>query len=369
MKKILSGLIMLFFCYNCFAAGDGVCHNSDGSTHMLNLAFGPITVSSANNQTGYTVVDALTNTTGTYPVRCHCDDQHGGQPPYSDTTFYPIYYIGDPAPGLILDRAMGGLNYYILKDTSGSETLSVGVKVFIINNQYAAIPFDHLSNQSTSPSHTCGAGNDGSTINLDSGRSAKLSFYLRHPVMGTIDIPQTEVAWLYAGMSDDFPRTTPVSKVTIKGQLIAPQNCEINQGQVIDIDLGKIYASEFSSTPGAVVSGRKIKTDVAVSCTGMSEVRNTAKINASFVAQAPSADASMVTTSNPDVGVKIYDRDGSPVRVDGSSLMPADMSAISLVGNTNGSVTFYSAPASLTGNKPTPNTFDAWATLVIEFSN
>ncbi|EEW6057117.1 fimbrial protein [Escherichia coli] len=363
MKKILSGLILLLCCPYGFAAnGDGVCFNSDGATHMSNLSFGPLTVAAANNHSGYNIFEALSNTTGTYPVRCHCDDTHGG--PGQQTAFFPIFYTGDAAPGLVLERTINGLNYYALNDY-----LSVGVTIFIINNQYAAIPFEHLSNQSTSPQHTCGAGNNGSTVNLDSGRSAKLSFYVRHSITGTVTIPTTEVAWLYAGMSDHFPKTTPVSKVTIRGQLTAPQNCELTPNQSIDVDFQKINSGEFSSTAGSIIAERKIKTEVTVSCTGMEDVRSTEVVSASMIAANRSADATMIVTSNPDVGIKIFDKNDRPVNVDGGNL-PADMGAISRLGKTDGSVTFYSAPASLTGAKPAPdNGFTATATLVIEFTN
>ncbi|MCV5332159.1 fimbrial protein, partial [Escherichia coli] len=101
MKKILSGLILLLCCPYGFAAnGDGVCFNSDGATHMSNLSFGPLTVAAANNHSGYNIFEALSNTTGTYPVRCHCDDTHGG--PGQQTAFFPIFYTGDAAPGLVL---------------------------------------------------------------------------------------------------------------------------------------------------------------------------------------------------------------------------------------------------------------------------
>ncbi|EBX6018194.1 fimbrial protein [Salmonella enterica subsp. enterica serovar Portland] len=363
MKKLLSGLLLLLCSQSCFAInGDGVCVNRDSGIHMLNLTFGPLTVAAANNHAGYNIFEALTNTTATYPVRCHCDDTHGG--PNQQTAFYPIFYTGDPAPGLVLDRNFNGLNYYVLNDY-----LSVGVEVFIINNQYAAIPFEHLSNQSTNPQHTCGAGDNGSTVNLDSGRSAKLSFYVRHSITGTVTIPTTEVAWLYAGMSDHFPKTTPVSKVTINGQLTAPQNCELTPNQIIDVDFQKINSSEFSPTAGTIISGRKIKTEVKVSCTGMQDVRTTETVSASMVAADRSADATMIATSNPDVGIKIFDKNDRPVSVDGGNL-PADMSSIDRTGKTDGSVTFYSAPASLTGTKPAPdNGFTATATLIIEFTN
>lgn len=358
MMRMLTVLSLLLLSSFAFAAGDGICHNADGDTNIINLTFGPVNVSAANNQMGYTVKDALTSTLLTYPVRCHCDNEH------PDEIFYEIYYIGDPAPGLVEDRKIDGLQYYIL-----NEYLSVGAKVFIISNSYAGIPFEHLSNQGTAPEHACGAGNMGRQVYLDSGRSAKLSFYLRHSITGTITVPRTEIAWIYAGINNYFARTTPVSKVTIAGTLIAPQNCEMTPGQKIDVDLGKINAGDFSSTPGAIVPGKKVQTVVKVSCSGMADVRSTELVQASMVAVDTSPDASMIATTNPDVGIKIYDKNGKQIRVDGG-ILPTDMNAITRLGMTDGSVTFYSSPASMTGNRPAAGEeFTADATLIIEFTN
>ncbi len=359
MKRIFPGLMLLFFNSLCWAAGDGICHNYGSDTNVINLSFGTVNVSAANNQAGYTITDALTNQVPEYTVRCHCDRERP-----NNSGFYAIYYTGDPAPGLIEDRIIDGLQYYKL-----NEYLSVGVKVFIINNKFANIPFEHLSNQSPDPEHTCDSGDFGSRVNLDSGRAAKLSFYLRHSITGTVTVPRTEVAWLYAGIDDYFVRTKPVSKVTIAGTLIAPQNCEMTPGQRIDVDLGKINAGDFPSTPGGMVTGKKVRTDVKVSCTGMQDVRTTELVHASMVATGRSADATMITTTNADVGIKIYDKNGRPVSVDGGALA-ADMDPIDRSGATDGNVTFYSVPASMTGNRPTPGeTFTADATLIIEFTN
>lgn len=107
MKKILSGLILLLCCPYGFAAnGDGVCFNSDGATHMSNLSFGPLTVAAANNHSGYNIFEALSNTTGTYPVRCHCDDTHGG--PGQQTAFFLSSTRGMPHRGLCLSALLMG---------------------------------------------------------------------------------------------------------------------------------------------------------------------------------------------------------------------------------------------------------------------
>ncbi len=106
MKKILSGLILLLCCPYGFAAnGDGVCFNSDGATHMSNLSFGPLTVAAANNHSGY-IFRGTEQHDWTYPVRCHCDDTHGG--PGQQTAFFPIFYTGDAAPGLCLSALLMG---------------------------------------------------------------------------------------------------------------------------------------------------------------------------------------------------------------------------------------------------------------------
>jgi type 1 fimbria pilin len=358
MFKILPILLLLFFSSSSFA-DDGICHNADGDTNVINLSFGTVNVSAANNLAGYTVKDALTSMLPSYPVRCHCDPEHD-----NDGTFYEIFYIGDPAPGLMEDRIIDGQQYYILNDY-----LSIGVKVFIINNDYANLPFEHLSNKASDPLHTCGPRNNGRQIYLDSSRSAKISFNLRHSVTGITSIPRTEVAWIYAGINNYYPRTTPVSKVTIMGSLIAPQNCEMTPGQTIDVDLGKMNAGDFSTTPGAVVPGKKVKTVVKVSCSGMSDVKDSEFVQASIVAVDRSPDASMIATTNPDVGIKVYDKNSSQIRVDGG-MLPADMSAVNRLGFTDGSVTFYSSPASMTGKRPAASKeFTADATLILEFTN
>ncbi len=99
MKKILSGLILLLCCPYGFAA------NGDGATHMSNLSFGPLTVAAANNS-GYNIFEALSNTTGTYPVRCHCDDTHGG--PGQQTAFFLSSTREMPHRGLCLSALLMG---------------------------------------------------------------------------------------------------------------------------------------------------------------------------------------------------------------------------------------------------------------------
>ncbi|ELG8248010.1 TPA: fimbrial protein, partial [Escherichia coli] len=85
----------------------------------------------------------------------------------------------------------------------------------------------------------------------------------------------------------------------------------------------------------------------------------------SFYATEPSTDNSMVVTSNPNVGIKIYDKNNKEINVNGGEL-PTDMGKSNVFGEKAGSVTFSAAPASLTGARPAPGTFTATATITIE---
>ncbi|GCH47800.1 fimbrial protein [Escherichia coli] len=73
----------------------------------------------------------------------------------------------------------------------------------------------------------------------------------------------------------------------------------------------------------------------------------------------------MVVTSNPNVGIKIYDKNNKEINVNGGEL-PTDMGKSNVFGEKAGSVTFSAAPASLTGARPALGTFTATATITIE---
>ena len=78
-----------------------------------------------------------------YQVNCSCDSKHR-----LNKGFSAIYYTADPTGGLVFDKKIGEVSYYNL-----NEYLDVGVKIFIKNVGYTAIPFEHVSNRSTA-SHT-----------------------------------------------------------------------------------------------------------------------------------------------------------------------------------------------------------------------
>lgn len=340
-----------------YAATAGTCASTTG-THVLNLSFPQTKINAQNNVAGKTLIDVANATASdSYKIKCECDVAH------RTGAFHEIYYTADPAPGMTYDTNRSGLAFYYL-----NEYVDVASKIYVLNAGYTGVPFEHVSNQSVTKNHTCnGTMSSASTIELQTGTDASLSFYIKRSINGTVIIPATDIAILYAGISNDTPRGDVIAKVRISGSLSAPQSCTINADQAIDINFDTIPASDFSSTIGQAITSRKITKTVDVECTGLGDDR-TQGVDVSFTGTERSTDDSMVATSNEDVGIKVYNKNGTEINVN-NGVLPTDMGSTSILGHKNGSVTFSAAPASLTGSRPKPGTFTASATLTIEFTN
>ncbi|ELE8943328.1 fimbrial protein, partial [Escherichia coli] len=242
-----------------YAANDGTCATR-GGTHTLSLNFPLTTVSAANNVPGNTLIDIANATSSeNYSVLCNCDSKH------SNGAYHEIYYTADPAPGMVYSTTASGLAFYYL-----NEYVDVGTKISVLNAGYTAVPFEHVSNQATTTDHTC-QGNKTTAVgvSLKTGADAKISFRIKRSINGTVVIPITDIALLYANISSTTTRGEAIAKVRISGSLTAPQSCQINAGQVIYFDFDTIPASEFSSTAGQAITSRKITKTVSIECTGM----------------------------------------------------------------------------------------------------
>ncbi|HFO8473253.1 TPA: fimbrial protein, partial [Escherichia coli] len=201
---------------------------------------------------------------------------------------------------------------------------------------------------------------------ISSGAKAIIYFYIKKTFAGKLIIPETLVAKLYGTISRDTPvdYSQPMADVYIRGDITAPQSCEINSLRPINFDFKEIPAADFSSVVGSTVTTHKITKTVTIECENLG-ILNTDDISTSFYATEPSTDNSMVVTSNPNVGIKIYDKNNKEINVNGGEL-PTDMGKSTVFGEKAGSVTFSAAPASLTGARPAPGTFTATATITIE---
>ena len=345
---VLSGILMLIS-LSAFSAPTGYCVADSGTFHNV-LPFSGTTITVQQNRAGQVVERDVDNGLS-YQGHCYCQTDING-------SWAHIYYAAIMNPALPESGARSGIQYYNL-----DEYLDVGVSFYILGKGYFNAPFADQPNQPSDGVYKC-HGVAGDPLPFYSGGQAKLYFYIKQPFIGKIVIPQTLISKLYGTITPDDPLNVAMSDVYIAGDITAPQSCTINAGQIIEFDFKQIPASEFSSTAGTALTARKQTQTVNVDCTGMAQGQD---VDVSLHASPVASDPTMIQTSNPDVGIKVYDEFNNEVNVNGG-IMETEMGRIRL-GEEDGSLTFSAAPASATGARPEPGVFDATATINVEIKN
>lgn len=341
-------VLIISFSGVTLAAPRGICTPDNGVFHST-LNFSGYLITANQNKIG-TIFNTTVTNGASYPGRCHCDTGSIGQFPY-------IYYTARINDALSFSGVHSNLNYYNL-----NPNLDVGIAIDILGVGMVNAPFEYKPNKPPSD-YKCSRTDP---LNISSGAKAQVYFYIKKTFAGKLIVPETKISTLYGTISSDTPvdYSQPMADVYIRGDITAPQSCEINNLQPISFDFKEIPASDFSSVAGSAVTTHKITKTVTIECENLG-ILNTDDISTSFYATEPSTDNSMVVTSNPNVGVKIYDKNNKEIKVNGGEL-PTDMGKSTVYGEKAGNVTFSAAPASLTGARPAPGTFTATATITVE---
>ncbi|HCL5252125.1 TPA: fimbrial protein [Salmonella enterica] len=337
------------------AARSGQCF-ATGSPHHSVLPFYGKTLSAIQNRAS-TTVNYETSNSDLYPGTCECTTGRVGQIDY-------LYYTATINSTLAATVKRSGINYYYL-----NEHMDIGLSIDVHGRGYINVPFERQPNSPGSGGsgayYECKTLDDG--ITFESGSRAMIYFYIKEPFIGTQTIPQTLIARVYGATSSavSLDYSKPLADVYIAGDITAPQECEINGGQTIEVDFGQIPASEFSTTPGQALMDRKIPVKASVKCTGMSSGQD---VEVSLHATQAGALPTVIETSNADVGIKMYDEYNNEVDVNGGR-METDMGTRSRLGDEDGEFNFSAAPASATGTRPKPTKFDANVTIIMEIKN
>ena len=141
--------------------------------------------------------------------------------------------------------------------------------------------------------------------------------------------------------------------------ITAPESCEINAGQVIDINFGNISSGAFK-TAGAIAQGRLPQSrDISVKCDNIS---GNAQLTMRMQADKTSGNI-VVSDENNDVGFRVTNNSGVP-------LIPNNLSSVipfTLDSNARQNVTIQAYPVSVTGNKPTEGPVTSRAYLRVDF--
>ncbi|AMO82938.1 fimbrial protein [Obesumbacterium proteus] len=195
-----------------------------------------------------------------------------------------------------------------------------------------------------------------------------LSIYVKAAILGEEIIPSTIVAQNYSclamGNYCSLSDTNQVSNIRIAGKITAPLTCTINAGSTIEVELGDIVTSQFVAQGQPPASYTLKNVDISYHCD------DPAAANAGKIKFSLSADQGVVPDSNNliasmlnrnDVGVRMYDKSGNDIVLDGSLDLP-----VTLDTQGNGKISMDAAPVSTTSNRPQPGKFEGNVTVKME---
>lgn len=141
--------------------------------------------------------------------------------------------------------------------------------------------------------------------------------------------------------------------------ITAPETCELNAGQVINIEFGNISSSSFKAK-GAIAQGVQPKLrDIGVKC---NNIEGNAQLYIRLLADKVNGDI-VVSDENDDVGFRVTNNSGAP-------LIPNNLSSVIpfvLNSNFQQNVTIQAYPVSVTGNKPTEGPVTSRGYLRVDF--
>lgn len=263
-----------------------------------------------------------------------------------DCTRDNVTFFKTTVPGLTATASRNGLNFYTL-----NKYLEVATEVWIdgMATQYFATPFNSVSNIN---SNTCGRSA------FRTGSKGYVSLYIANPFVGQLVIPRTKILDLFGTKVRDSFGGIPMSSVYMSGTVTVPQSCDINAGQVINIDFGNLTAKDIK-TKGENATGFIPRVvNMTVACNNISEG---VKISLSINGDAASGDPTALATSNNDIGVRILDATGNAISPNDGHL-PVAMNYAAQTGTSSMSL----APMNVTGNAPPSGEFTATATIRAE---
>lgn len=185
-------------------------------------------------------------------------------------------------------------------------------------------------------------------------------FKLTKPFVGNVYYAVTPAFYVYVTTTDTDPLEKVVYTISYSGEMIVPQSCEINSGQIINMDFGNIGASAFSQAgAGNRPNGINPQTRrIGIKCENID-----AQAMLSLRIEANEVIGNTIVSDNPDLGFVVADGKQIPLtpnNIDSNIPFMLDDSA-------SASVSVSAWPVSVTGNKPAEGRFTSEGYLHVEF--
>lgn len=320
-------------------ANAGACTAKNGDIINGQFDASQIIQNTSDNVAGHTETISLSNNVDKVETVCQCNP---GQISDGSTWDWTRYML----PTEVVD----GRTYAIVNDY-----LEVAIEAGTSRDKLMYIPYENQQHipSSGSPDVCTSAGYSGG-----GGYNAVLR--IRKPFVGFTDFGNQLIYQKGTNSASGDAERVPEINYYIKGQVIVPQNCELDEGTPIEMNFGNIGAAAFSQAgAGNKPAGVNPQTHtIGIKCKNID-----AQVLLSLRLEANNVSGKAMVSDNADIGFIVADKNQNP-------LTPNDIDStipFRLDGNASATVPINAWPVSVTGNKPTEGTFTAEGYLRVDF--
>lgn len=200
------------------------------------------------------------------------------------------------------------------------------------------------------------------------GSHTTLTLYVTKPFLGELIIPDTHVASIQAAWNTTvgappFSVLKDIAELHIQGRIIIPSNCKINQGDTIQVDLGSINASRFTTKDHPPEGYNPVQFEIAYDCGDTSASKN----DLSMRIDTPDRFSQYVLVARrrpdnvPDIGITMVNlTNGNNISI------PVYNGQIDIDPSGRGSTLMEAYPINLVGGALEPGQFHGSATITVE---
>lgn len=336
-KKFFLHVFFILFPIISYAES-GMCYrSSEGDANAWHYDFGNISMTTTDNAAGV-VKNNIASFNMTGDAKLWCDCSTGSNLLFSSS-------LNMPSDG----DGWFKLNQYL------------GAKLEInINGVYKPIPYNDLKTGVSSGTYCHQQKIIGGT---PTGGIGRLSIKVDKPFVGQVFIPQQVIAQecITSGVSGvACTQNKAAYTYTFSGSLTVPQNCQINSGSNIVVDLGDISRGKFKYAGQKPEGFNPATFSVPIQCNDSSALANlTLRIQGNPATNFPEA----IQSDNNDIGVVIADSTGNALK---PNVMDSNVSFL-LDGSYRSSVVLHAYPISTSGNQPGLGLFTSMAYLRVDF--
>ncbi|EMK5831551.1 fimbrial protein [Citrobacter sedlakii] len=197
------------------------------------------------------------------------------------------------------------------------------------------------------------------------GMDTTFTLYVRKPFLGEMIIPDTLVAYIQAAWSSSstYPKTfNNIAELHIQGRITVPQHCKINQGDVIQVNLGTISAAHFTIKDQMPEHYTPINFDITYDCGDMSGIKNSLYMyieGSDLASQYVLVARRRESDNEPDVGIRLVDITTTNIDI------PFNPGALLMDSSGSGTAHLQAYPVNLTGGTLAGGRFKGTATITV----